>query len=183
MDRIYLNFRNKRINGVNGIVAVLGLLLAIVVLGYVLLHNPHQKLHEAIFKTADNIRAYYRDQPNYWKLSTDLAKEAGLADEVLQKQSEYIWQIGEGANGETAMPNDGSFDIALKNLSKSACINLSELTISPSQQLGLQKITIKNDENSVEFMWGDEDHPLPILHYATRRICSPNGNTVIWTFQ
>ena len=172
-----------RINGFNGVAAVLGLLLAILVLGYVLFHNPHQKLHESIFKTAENIRAYYRDQPNYWKLSTDLAKEAGLADDVLLEQSEYIWHVGEGANGDTAMPNDGSFDIVLKNLGKSACINLSEMDVNPNQQLGLQKITVKNDENNVEFVWGNEDYPLPISRYSTRRICSPNGNTVIWTFQ
>ena len=92
MNKIYLNFKNTRINGVNGIVVVLCLLFAILVLCYVLFHNPHRELHEAIFKTAENVRAYYRDQPSYWKLSTDLVKEAGLADSALLEQSKYIWQ-------------------------------------------------------------------------------------------
>ncbi len=183
MEKIYLNFRNIRPQSLNTVVVVLCLAVAVMALSYILFHNPHKDLHAAVFKTADNIRDYYRDQPSYWKLSDETAQDASLIDKDLLNQSEYAWHIGEGDKGETAMPNDGSFDIALNKLSKSACINLSELPISKKQQLGLQKITIVNDGGRTEFVWGDNDNPLPIKRYDTRRICTAAGNTVIWTFQ
>lgn len=182
MEKIYLNLKNIRAQSLNGVVIALCLLLAVISLSYVLFHNPHKDLHTAIFKTADNIRDYYRDQPNYWKLSTETATAASLVDKGL-KQTKFVWHIGQGAKGDTAMPNDNSFDIALNKLNKSACINLSELAISKKHQLSLLKITVTNDAGSTEFAWGDEDHPLPIDRYATRRLCTPDGNTVIWTFQ
>ena len=95
---------------------------------------------------------------------------------------DFILKIGQGKDGEVSMPNNNSFDIALQNLSKSACINLSELFITKSQQLGLQKITIINSDIITEFDWGG-DNPLPIKHYATRELCQPTDNTLVWTFQ
>ena len=183
MEKIYLNLKNIRNQSLNGIIIALCLLAAVISLSYVLFHNPHKDLHAAILKTADNIRSYYRDHPSYWKLSTETAAEASLIDRKLLEQAKSSWHIGQGVKGETSMPNDESFDIALNKLGKSACINLSELSISKKQQLGLQKITIINDAGNTEFTWGDEEHPLPIDRYATRRLCTPDGNTVIWTFQ
>jgi hypothetical protein len=183
MDKIYLNFKNFKKQNFNSIAIVFCLLFAIITLSYILFHNPHKDLHEAIFRTADTIRNYYRDHPSYWKLSTKTAQEDNLVDKYLQQHSEYIWHIGQGAKGETAMPNDNSFDIALNKLSKSACINLSELPVTKYNQLGLQKITVINDDGRTEFSWGNEDDPLPIKRYATRKVCSAAENTVIWTFQ
>jgi len=172
-----------RVTSANGIIIALCLLFAVIALSYVLFHNPLRDLHASIFKTADNIRSYYRDQPNYWKLSTDMAKEASLVDKYLLEQSEYQWRIGQGENGDTVMPNDNSFDIALHKLSKSACINLSESPIDNAQLLGILKIIVSNENGITEFMWGNDENPLPIKLYTTRHICSPAGNTVIWTFQ
>lgn len=183
MNKIYLNLRNIRKQSLNGIIIALCLLAAVITLSYVLFHNPHKDLHDAIFKTADNIRNYYRDQPSYWKLSTETAIDASLVDKGLLEHKKYAWTVGQGAKGETSMPNDESFDIALNKLGKSACINLSELSVDKMQQLGLQKITITNDAGNTEFAWGDDNHPLPIDRYATRRLCTPDGNSVIWTFQ
>lgn len=183
MDKIYLNFKNFKKQNINGVAIVFCLLFAVIALSYVLFHNPHRDLHESVFKTADTIRSYYRDHPSYWKLSTDTAKDDNLIDAILQQQSDYVLHIGHGAKGETAMPNDNSFDIALSKLNKSACINLSELPISKNNQLGLQKITIMNDDGITEFSWGDEDDPLPIKRYSTRKLCSAAENTIVWTFQ
>ena len=101
--------------------------------------------------------------------------EDNLIDADLLKYKDFVLKIGQGKNGEISMPNDNSFDISLQNLSKSACINLSELTISKSHQLGLQKITVIGDDMITEFDWGG-DNPLPIKHYATRKICQPTNN-------
>lgn len=182
MKKLYINFKNVKSATFSGVALAVCLLCAVIALSYVLFHNPHQDLHQQIFKTAENIRNYYRDQPNYWKLSTETATEDGLIANDLLKQKDFILKIGQGKNGEVSMPNDNSFDIALQNLSKSACINLSELSITKLQQLGLQKITIINSDIITEFDWGG-DNPLPIKHYATRSLCQPTDNTLIWTFQ
>ena len=81
------------------------------------------------------------------------------------------------------MPSNNSFDIVLSNLNKSSCIGLVEAEINKNQQLSLQKITVINSLGNTEFVWGDKNHPLPVAKYATRNICQPTGNTVLWTFQ
>ncbi|MBR3676711.1 MAG: hypothetical protein IKN71_06220 [Alphaproteobacteria bacterium] len=182
MNKVYLNLRKVHMSGVNGLVLAICLLFAGITLSYVLFHNPHQDLHKQIFKTAENIRSYYRDKPAYWKLSTESAKDDGLIVEELLKNADNL-KIGQGENGDVSMPNDNSFDIVLKNLNKSACINLSELSVSHKQQLGLQKITLINENGISEFAWGDDAHPLPIKRYTTRKLCTVENNTLIWTFQ
>ena len=182
MNKIYLNLHNVRIRSFSGVAAAICLLFALIALSYVLFHNPHQDLHTQIFTTAENIRSYYRDRPSYWNLSTESAKDDNLITEDLAVYGERL-RIGQGEDGEPSMPNDSSFDIVLKKLNKSACINLCELTINRKQQLSLQKIVLINDNGRTEFTWGDEQHPLPIKRYMTRNICAVDNNTVIWTFQ
>ena len=182
MKKLHINLKNVKSVSFSGVALAICLLAAVITLSYVLFHNPHQGLHDHIFKTAENIRNYYRDQPNYWKLSTETAKADGLIVAELLKNKDFTLKIGQGKNGDVSMPNNNSFDIALQNLSKSACINLSELAVTKSQQLGLQKITIISDDIITEFDWGG-DNPLPIKHYATRGLCQPTDNTLIWTFQ
>jgi len=163
-------------DNLGGIAIGLAVALALIILSYVLLHNPHKNLHSQIFTAADKIRNYYRDEPGYWKLSTESAKQNNLLSEELLSYSEYDLQVGEGIDGAMALP-------VLKHLNKSACINLSELAISAEQQLGLQKITIINGEEETEFMWGADENPLPIAKYATRDVCKANENIIMWTFQ
>lgn len=182
MRKLYFNLKKVPSVGIGGIALGVFLVAAFMALSYTLFHNPHQTLHTQIFKTAENIRHYYRDQPSYWKLSTETAKADNLIVADLLKQKDIKLLIGQGENGEVSMPNDVSFDITLKNLSKSTCINLSELSVTKSEQLGLQKIAIINDEGRTEFSWGEENS-LPIKRYTTRSLCQPVNNTLIWTFQ
>lgn len=182
MNKFYINLKKVHSVGIGGIAFGLFLILALMILSYALFHNPHQTIHAQIFKTAENIRHYYRDRPSYWKLSTESAKDDRLIAEDLLRHKDFKLLIGQGENGDISMPNDISFDITLKNLNKSACINLSEFSIAKSEQLGLQRITIINDEGRTEFAWG-EKNALPIKRYTTRHLCVPNGNIVLWTFQ
>ena len=184
MKRIVLDLKRSRLYGFRSVIIFFSLLIALLVMSYALFHNPHQKLHEAVFATADNIRNFYRDEPGYWHLSIDNALQNSLVTgELLKYKDEYSLAIGEGINGEMGMPFDASFDIVLKKLNKSDCINLSELPVAKDQQLGLQKITLIHEEKVTEFSWGDENTPLPIAKYATRNICQMSDNIIIWTFQ
>lgn len=170
-------------NNSNGIIIGFAIAVALIVLSYMLFHNPHKSLHSELFAAADKIRSYYRDEPGYWKLYTESAKENNLLSEELLSYKEYDLRVGEGVDGTMALPINQSFDMVLKHLNRSACINLSEMKIPEEQQLGLQKITIINGDNETEFMWGAEENPLPIAKYSTREVCKSAENIIIWTFQ
>lgn len=161
---------------------LLGIIFVTFFLSYILLRNPYKSIHEQIFSTADAVRSYYRDQPGYWKLSTESATTNNLINKELLKRKDFKLQIGQGVNGETGIPGSTTFDISLSNLNKSSCISLAELNISKNRQLALLKIAIINEENTTEFSWGGE-HPLPITTQEPRQICQPTGNTILWTFQ
>lgn len=179
---IRIDFHKYKSAKMNGFYVLCSLVLAFLALSYVLMHNPHQNLHNAIFATAAKVRHYYRDQPGYWKLSTQSAKEQNLYQK-LAGYTDYDIQIGQDLDGSAGLPSDLSFNIVLRHINKSACINLSELPISAEQKLLLQKITIINqNQDSAEFSWGGE-LALPIQKYVTRDHCSPVENTIVWTFQ
>lgn len=177
-----LDLSAHKVTHIRSVLIGFAVLAALFVLSYALFHNPHKNIHAQIFATAEKIRTYYRDRPSYWQLSTATAKKNKLIADELLKYADYDIQIGQGADGTPLLPIDTSFDISLKHLNKSACISLSELPINKSQQLGLLKITIITEQNSVEYGW-DEQNPLPIKRYATRNICQATENTIIWTFQ
>ena len=169
-------------NGYYGVGVVIALVVACFVLAYVLMHDPYKDLHERIFTIAGKVNTYYREKPNYWKLSTQTAEEDNLIGDIMEEYKNYDFAIGQGADGQVSMPSDTSFDIALKHLSKSACIALSEYSIPEEKRLSLLKITIDANGKITEFSWGTEPK-LPVKKYATRNVCSSKENTLIWTFQ
>ena len=169
-------------NGYYGIAIMLGLATTFILLAYYLFHNPYKDLHSQIFEIAAKVNNYYREKPSYWKLSTVSAAEDNLLGNIREDYAKYDFSIGKGVEGEAVSPNDVSFDIALKHLSKSACISLSEYKITEKQRLSLLKITIINADKATEFSWGSDDK-LPVEKYAARNICSATENTLIWTFQ
>lgn len=177
-----INLKQFKTNGYSGIAVITGLVTACMVLMYILLHDPYKDLHTRIFTIAEKVNNYYREKPNYWKLSTETAMEDDLIGDIKEAYSEYDFSIGQGINGEPGLPINASFDIALKHLSKSACISLSEKKIAEEKRLSLLKITIITPEKNTEFSWG-EDPKLPVEKYAARNICSPQENAIIWTFQ
>ena len=97
-------------DNLGGIAIGLAVAFALVILSYVLLHNPHKSLHNQIFTAADKIRNYYRDEPGYWKLSTESAKQNNLLSEELLSYGEYDLQVGEGVDGAMALPMNQTFD-------------------------------------------------------------------------
>lgn len=156
-----------------------GLLISLV---YILNHNPYYAIQKDILQSAAKIHNYYRDRPGYWQLSTNTAKEDGLVEKRLISHLEYDIQVGQGLEGENSLPSHLNFNIVLKHLNKSACINLSEMPIDEENRLILQQITIINARQNVEFTWGGTN-ALPIQKYTARQICEPSENTLVWTFQ
>jgi len=183
MNKIYVDLKWLRLTNYNGLIIIISLFLALVTMLYLLMHNPYQKLHEQIFQTADNVRVYYRDHPNYWKLNTEKAIEDKLVSDELIKRTEYDFKIGVGVDGETALPSDTTFDIVLSGVNKSTCIGLVEAKISKEQLLSLQKITVTNSKGTTDFEWDGSKHSLPVKKYAARNVCQPAQNTILWNFQ
>lgn len=169
-------------NGYYGIAIVTCLIAAFAILVYYLFHDPYKDLHSQVFNIAAKVNNYYREKPNYWKLSTQSATEDNLLGSIRKDYGKYDFSIGKGAEGEPLLPSDVSFDIALKHLSKSACISLSEYKIEEKQRLSLLKITIISADKTTEFSWGS-DAKLPVEKYAARAVCGAAENTLIWTFQ
>lgn len=179
---IHLDLERARLNGVFGF-AILAMLVGLCLgLSLVLLNNPHKKLQRAVFETAERVHTYYRDRPGYWKLSTESAHSDNLLRDDMLQYKDYDVQIGQGTEGSAGLPSDMSFDITLKNLSKSACISLSEMSLKEQDKLLLMKISIINSNGSTEFSWGEEPK-LPIAKYSARKFCQNGGNIIMWTFQ
>ncbi|MBQ9035177.1 MAG: hypothetical protein IJ099_04360 [Alphaproteobacteria bacterium] len=164
------------------IILILAILLAVIGLKTILPYNPHQNLQAAIMESAAKVHSYYRDRPGYWQLSTNTAKEDGLIAPELLRFAEYEVQIGQGLNGESSLPSDYSFNIVLKHLNKSACINLSEAEIDAEAKLILQQITLINLKQNITYTWGG-NNLLPIAKYSMRKICDAAENTLVWNFQ
>ena len=169
-------------SGYYGISVIFCLALSFILLAYYLFHDPYKDLHSQIFEIAHKVNNYYREKPNYWKLSTESAEQDNLLGTIRKDYAKYDFSIGKGAEGDVVLPNDVSFDIALKHLSKSACISLSEYKIEEKQRLSLLKIAIVTKDKTTEFSWG-EDPKLPVEKYAARNVCGAAENTLIWTFQ
>lgn len=179
--KIYFSMEDIKQNIGKTILLFAALILAVVGLVYVFNQNPHRQLQQDVFTSAAKIRNYYRDRPGYWQLSTSTAKEDNLLSESLLQYKEYDVQVGQGTDGETGLPSDKSFNIVLKHLNKSACINLSELPIDNDAKLILQSLTVINNNDSVTYSWGGEN-PLPIVRYSMRNICDTSENIIVWTF-
>lgn len=179
---MHVNLNRLKKNGYVGVGVIVGLVAACIGLMYFLMHNPYENLHARIFEIAGKVNNYYREKPGYWNLTTNSAAEDELLGNINSDYAEYDFSIGQGVNGEAGLPSDVTFDIALKNLGKSACIALSEYPMNEEQKLYLLRITIVAEEKVTEFSWGQEPK-LPIQKYGARNICSANKNTIIWTFQ
>ena len=179
---IHLDLERARLNGVFGFAILAALLGLCLVLSLTLLNNPHKKLQRSVFETAERVHTYYRDRPGYWKLSTESARADNLLRNDMEQYKAYEVQIGQGSDGAAGLPSDMSFDITLKNLSKSACILLSEMPLKEQDKLLLMKISIINSNGTAEFSWGGE-YKLPIEKYSARKFCQNGNNTIMWTFQ
>lgn len=177
-----LNRRDKQIYSGLGLIALLILVMFAV-------PSSDQKISAAadrVMVLAENVRSAYRNKPNYWGLNTQTAiKEGVVPANMLNKGlvingigSEVL--IGQGENGDAAMPGTSGFDIIYKYINKKACILLLSYHFSDQQKLGLRSITLVNSKNT-EFSWGAEN-PLPVEIHQARQLCEAQ-NTIIWSFE
>ena len=81
------------------------------------------------------------------------------------------------------MPTSSSFDIILPHLNKAQCIAYSESKISEDNMVKLLRISVVNALGSYTFEWGGLKYQLPVNKYASKDICAPSDNTLIWTIQ
>lgn len=179
---MHININKLKENGYFGVAVIVAMISVCMGLLYFLVHDPYRDLQERIFNIAHKVNNYYREKPGYWNLTTDTAEQDNLIGDIRSVYDEFDFSIGQGVNGDGGLPSDVTFDIALKNLSKSACIALSEYSITEEQRISLLKVTIITEGKVTEFSWGGENK-LPIRKYGARNICAGNKNTVVWTFQ
>ncbi len=153
-------------------------------------NNNISKNIVSIFAISDDIRHYYSDKQDYWKLSTKYVIDNAIInnnlvdikdDKINLKNGQSIL-IGYGINAEVIPLGSDTFEITMPNLNKSKCIAYLESEISSENLIKVTKISINNADTYLSYSWGG-DNNLPIKKYSSRKICSKNNNTITWTLK
>lgn len=145
------------------------LLIAVFLGGLFFISEKNPKVDLAvreIFKLSEEIRQEYKLRPDYWGLRIE------NVENVLGKNI----VVGQGFEGNAAMPGAKSFDIVFFDLNRNECQAMSGFSLNKVDNLGLISISINSDEN--EFGWND----LPIKSSDSARLCS-DTNKILWRFE
>ena len=164
--------------------------LAIILLIGVILcfERPSSEIVQAnkdIIKMSDNIRAYYRNRPDYWGLNNNEAIKLNLYvgkmnnNQILNNLNKSVI-IGSDINGNQVMPGQHSFVIGYKDLNKKECIELASLYWAEEDKLGLISMAIQNSSGNYEFSWGNNG--LPLSKAQAKQYCKEENN-ILWTFE
>ena len=164
--------------------------LLIVLLGYFGCTYNQRKIASnliSIFDIAKEVRLSYSNKPDYWGLSTEYVIKNKLISHkfinngkiLLEKNKEIF--IGSGVDANIILPQQKSFDVVLKDLTKAECISYLEAYITPENQVNLSKISVFNSKEYI-FNWGDSVYSLPIKKYIGKDICADVHNSIVWSF-
>lgn len=164
-------------------------LAIILLIGVILcLQRPSSEIVQAnkdIMTTAEKIRTYYRNRPDYWGLDGKMAISNNLYTGTLTNNQIFnglnkAIVIGSDINGSTVMPGQRSFVIGYRDLNKKECVELSSFRWQEEDKLGLLSLSLQNGEGVYEFSWGDKG--LPLSHSKAKQYCKEN-NHLLWTFE
>ena len=179
---------------INNTELVIKILIPVLIIGigYFLCSLPQKKILKSVnelFSISDEIRLHYSQKPDYWGLSTSYVVKNNILSNTLIKGNQIILSngkellIGSGNEANVILPRSTSFDLVVKGFNKSDCILYLETQISQDNLIKLNQISLQNDNGVFNFNWGDTLHPLPVLPYVGRKICSETNNTIIWTLK
>lgn len=155
--------------------------------------NKEAKKYETagtqIAEMLQKIIKHYQASPSYWGLSSSEVIDKKLYTENMSiKNGKIIGyfgnivEVGADNNGSMVMPTSKNFVIAYNGLNKKQCIGLGSHKFNKDFWFKVNKITIKNDINNQDFLWGAKDHELPITREKLENLCQNNNNSVIIHF-
>lgn len=163
----------------------------IIVAGFYACSTSQEKIErnmKDIFELSKEIRSYYADKPDYWRLSTKYLIASNILSQRYIHGNKIILDgglnvlVGSGEKAETVMPRVSTFDIVAPGLNKAQCISYAERILSKEELVVVEQITIVNSSGTYLFSWGGEN-PLPVKKYASKSFCADTGNTIIWSIK
>lgn len=191
MENMIFEKIKKSISYNKATVIKLAVPLFIAVMGVYLISNSKGIVHkniEEIFQISDEIRGYYVNKPDYWKLSTAEVIRNGMIsskfiinEKIMLSGKKEIF-VGSGINADPVMPLTQSYDIVIKNLGKSECISFVEYALDENRLASLLQIGIYNDTGDTLYEWGGAN-TLPVEKNSSIKYCTPSGNTVVWSMK
>lgn len=164
-------------------------LIVVVLIGALLcMHRPSPeivKANQELVGTAERIRGYYRNRPDYWGLSTGEVLKQNLYEGVMNNNRilNNLGKpvvIGADSDGNAVMPGQRSFMIEYRELSRKECIELLSFRWQEEDKLGLLSVSLKNDSGSYDFGW--ENGGLPVSRNIAEKSCKKD-NMVMWFFE
>lgn len=185
MQQIISHLKNMQIIVCAAVILLLA--VALYLLFSVSPKNNFDTVQHELVSLADNIRNNYKTKPDYWGLNNESILKNNIAPKELIKNKKIIsiigreFIIGQNENGDIIMPSQRNFMITLSNLSKNACKNLATFNWQEENHLALQKIILRNDNETIEFEWGNSN-ALPIKEDLANELCS-NKNIISWVFE
>ena len=141
--------------------------------------------NKEMLETAEKIRAFYRNRPDYWGLNGNEAVKNQLFtakinnNQLLNSLNKKII-IGADSEGTTVMPGQKSFAITYLDVDKKECIELASFSWKAEENLGLLSMMIQNDGQNYEFSWGDKG--LPLSQGRAKQFCHEKNN-IMWLFE
>lgn len=167
-----------------------GMLLAIMLLVWWYV-KPDGRINRAaaqVLSVAESLHRQYIGKPDYWGLNTDLViNNKALSKDLYKVKGKLVNAlgkpvlIGSGADGDTIMPGEKSFDIVYTGLSLRECVALATHGYEQSKTLGLLQITIVSGDIRQSFGWG-EANTLPISRPEAKKFCK-NNSLIVWTME
>ena len=144
---------------------------------------------QQIVELSQNIIKHYQTSPSYWGLSSsEIIGKKMYADNMNIENGKLIGyfgnivEVGADEKGNIVMPTSKNFVIAYNGLNKKQCIGIGSHKFNKSFWLKVIKMTIKNDTNTQDFLWGHKDYELPIKRKKLEDLCQKDGNSVIIHF-
>ena len=171
------------------LISAITIIIAINVFNY----YSEAKIYNHVAKQTDelsqNIIRAYHTKPNYWGLSTEDVINRKIYPSGMKEANGQLLgflkkpvEIGADDSGTAVMPTSKNFVIAHNELSKKQCVGFGGHAFNEKFWLKVEKITIKNEDISQDFMWGDREYGLPIDKEILKNICRSNNNSVVIHF-
>jgi len=164
-------------------------LVAIVFIGILLcLQRPAGEIiqtNKELLSTADKIRSFYRNRPDYWGLNTQevIANKLYVGqienDKLINALGKEV-VVGSDVEGTNIMPGQRSFVISHLKATNKECIELAAFRWQEEGKLGLISFSIQNDSGDYEFSWGNKG--LPLSRSRAKQYCKEENN-LLWTFE
>jgi len=107
-----------------GVLAIIGVLSVAGIAGYskAMAKFKQSKLMDQVSMTAANIRTAYSGQPSYNGLTTSVAQNLGLLDEMKVAAGSYKNSYGGGVTAAATSGDDTSFELTFTQIPLNACV-------------------------------------------------------------